>query len=850
MASSLESLFNRWKYDKSIAPQIEYWQIKEASQPQIAEFPDGMHPSLMTALGELGINYLYAHQLEAYQLLQAGNHVVIATGTASGKTICYNLPILNYSLQQPQATSLYLFPTKALANDQKNGLDRLISHVDSSLTKPLVSAMYDGDTPTSQRSAIRNNAKLIFSNPDMLHSGILPHHTLWAEYFENLRFVVIDELHTYRGVFGSHIANVIRRLKRIAHFYGSYPWFIMTSATIGNPQEHAQAIIEEPVSIVAQDGAPHGRRHFIIYNPPITHPQLGLRRAASAEAVLLSSDLIRSGLQTIIFTKTRRGVEITLRNLQDSLPTFKDRLRGYRSGYLPAERRSIEEGLRNGIIRCVTSTNALELGVDIGGMEAAVLIGYPGTIASTLQQAGRAGRGQESSAAILVTSANPLDQFLSKHPQYIVENSPEKAYINANNLLILLQHIKCASFELPFRPGDVFGSLDWNKLEEILKYLAETGFLAHSGARYFWITDKYPAEQVSLRTSGGGDIRLQVIENNKSRTIGQVDQPSASWMIHPGAIYLHEAQTFRVETLDFEQKKAVLTPVIEDYFTETRQNTEVEKISMEKSSDVIGGNTNFGEIMVTTQVIGYKKIAWLNREVIGTEELEMPPSQLRTTAFWLALSDQTVDHLREIEAWKSDVNDYGPQWNKLRSIVRQRDQYICQVCGAPEQTKNHHVHHKVPYKMFDSPDRANQLENLITLCPNCHRRAESVVRIRSGLSGLSYVLSQLAPLFLMCDINDLGVHSDPESILSDGRPTVVIYDRIPAGIGLSDTIYQIYLDLIQKSLEQVSLCECEDGCPSCVGPSAEGGGGGKQETLALLNILSGKSVVYNNGIVS
>lgn len=840
MSSTLEALLNIWRRDLSISPNIEYWKTIEAKQAQTTNLPDDLNPKLTEALSQLGIHQLYAHQANAYQLIRDGHHVVIATGTASGKSLCYNLPVINYSLCNPKTTALYLFPTKALANDQLISLKSLLTRLNTSGNDSIITATYDGDTPTANRTNIRKNANILFTNPDMLHSGILPHHTIWADFFTRLRFVILDEVHVYRGVFGSHVSNVIRRLKRIANFYNSYPWFILTSATIGNPKELARSIVEEPVTLVDKDGSPHCQQHFLMYNPPITNPDLGLRRSASAEAITLAGDLIRKGIQTILFTKTRRGVEITLRNLNEALPNFKERLHGYRSGYLPIERRAIEKGLRDGDVTGVVSTNALELGIDIGGLDAAIMIGYPGSIAATRQQSGRAGRRSGSSVAILVASANPIDQFLIKHPDYILDRSPEKALINPDNLLILLQHLKCAVFELPFKSGDEFGTLKHDQVIELLQFLVNSGEITLSGSRYFWVANQYPAEAVSLRSTAGSSIHLHMQENGKIKTIGEVDVPSAAWMVHPGAIYLHEAQTYRVEALSFEENRADLLPVEVEYFTEASQNVTVEKISQDKYIIVPGAQTNFGEILVTSQVTGFKKISWLNRQVLSNEEIDMPQTQLRTTAFWLSLSEETVNKLREVDAWTNDPNNYGSNWNQQRLSARQRDNFTCQVCGLPERDKAHHVHHKVPFKFYESFLHANQINNLITLCPNCHKKVEINVRIQSGLAGLSYVLSQLSPLFLMCDVNDLGVTADPKSPLGDGQPTVAIYDRAPAGIGLSNTIFQIYSELIEKSLEQVEHCACNDGCPSCVGPSSEGGSSGKQETIALLKLLSGK----------
>jgi DEAD/DEAH box helicase domain-containing protein len=679
----------------------------------------------------------------------------------------------------------------------------------------------------------------------MLHTGILPHHTAWATFFQNLQFVVIDEMHTYRGVFGSHIANVIRRLKRIANHYGSSPRFILTSATLSNPLQLAGWLIEEPISLVDEDGSALGAKHFLIYNPPMVDRELGIRRSLLQESVRLAHDLMAYHVQTIIFGRARRTVEIMLAYLRESLGKGEGNqeqalanIRGYRSGYLPRQRREIEQGLRQGEVQAVVTTNALELGIDIGGMGAALLAGYPGTIASTWQQAGRAGRGTESSLVVLVASASPLDQFLAQHHDYFFGRTPEQALINPDNLLILLGHLRCAAFELPFQAGDHFGSLPSERLLEFLEYMRQEGVLYQSHNKYFWMADRYPAEGVSLRSTTSETVALQVQQTSGWATIGQVDISSAYWLVHPGAVYLHEAEVFMVEDLDLEQKIAHLAPTSADYYTEPRGETIVTLLEKQAEEAVTGGVKMRGEVAVTSQVVGYRKIRWYSHETLGLGEVSLPPTELQTSAYWLALSDQTVENLRDQGLWTNAANDYGPGWTSLRDQARARDGYRCQVCGLIEQGRAHAVHHKVPFRSFSLRQQANQLTNLITLCPSCHSRAETAVRIRSGLAGLSFVLGNLAPLFLMCDSRDLGVHSDPNSPLAEGRPTVVVYEHIPAGIGFSQHLYQVHIELMQRAYELVIRCECSDGCPSCIGPGGENGSGGKLETAALLSALT------------
>jgi len=842
---SLSALLSVWQTDPSIASNIAAWRTFPARLAQFAPFPDDLHPALVDALRAHGIGALYTHQATAWRHAQTGWHLVIVTGTASGKTLCYNLPVLDRLLRDPQARALYLFPTKALAQDQLSGVRDQLSGIGDQGVIIRV-ATYDGDTPSDARPAIRASARLVISNPDMLHTGVLPHHTLWADFFAHLQFVVIDEMHAYRGVFGSHVANVLRRLKRVARFYGSSPQFILTSATIANPVELAERLIEDPVVLVDDDGAARGARHFLIYNPPVVNRDLGLRRSALLESVRLAGDLLQHGVQTIVFAQARRTVELILTYLQRSLPSpaggggagGEGQVRAYRGGYLPHQRREIERGLREGRVRTVVATNALELGIDIGGMGAAVLTGYSGTIAGTWQQAGRAGRKTEASLAALVASANPLDQFLARHPDYFFGRSPEQALINPDNLLILLGHLRCAAFELPFRAGESFGRVEGTRVAEFLQFLQEAGVLHQSGDKYFWMADHYPAQDISLRSASPETVLLQAQDGDEWTTIGQVDQASAFWMVHPGAVYLHEGQAYLVEELDLEQHIARLRAAGVDYYTQPRLETTVGLLDKFDEVEVRGATKAHGEIAVTTQVTGFRKVKWFTQEQLGLGEVSLPPTELVTTGYWVALAEETVARLRDEGLWTSDPNNYGPNWLAQRDQARARDGYRCQACGVLEDGVSHHVHHKTPFRTFASYQQANQLSNLVTLCPRCHHRAELAVRMRSGLAGLSFALGHLAPLFLMCDARDLGVHSDPKSPLADGQPAVVIYDQVPAGIGFSQRLFELHDELMARAYELVAACECADGCPSCVGPAGEGGVGGKRETLAIVGALS------------
>jgi DEAD/DEAH box helicase domain-containing protein len=860
----LASLLDFWKRDPAIAPNLAAWQTLPPRPAQTRPFPDDLPAPLSQALIAAGIHFLYSHQLEAWTHTRAGENILLSTGTASGKTLAYNLPVFASLLQDENARVLYLFPTKALAQDQLSALSNYLSilHPLAPERRPLIPSIYDGDTPAANRPAIRAKSRILLTNPDMLHTGILPHHTNWLDFFTNLKFVVIDEAHTYRGVFGSHVANVIRRLKRVANFYGSAPRFILASATIGNPGELAEKLTEETVHLIDNDGSARGPRHFLLYNPPLVDESLGLRKSSLLESVRLAQELLIHNVQTIVFARSRRSVEIILTYLQQTPtlhpPPFSGKMgegwgggiRGYRSGYLPQQRREIEKGLRDGTVKIVVATNALELGIDIGGLGAAILVGYPGTVASARQQAGRAGRGLESAVSVLVASANPIDQFLARHPEYFFERSPERALINPDHLLILLEHLRCAMFELPFQKGEGFGALPGEIIEEYLHFLLSNNEAHFSNDKYFWMADQYPAANISLRSASPQSVTLQTTIDDKPLTIGTVDGESAAWMVHPGAIYLHEAGQYLVEDLNLAEGIARLKPTASDYYTEPLRQTTVEVLSVAAESPSplsplpVGEGQRgegcvkaWGELQVTTQVIGFRKRRWYTQENLGEEPLDLPPSELQTTGYWLTLTEETVTHLRDAGAWSNDPNDYGPGWSKIRERVRARDGYKCQVCGTPESGRQHDVHHKIPFRAFASREEANRLENLITLCPSCHKKAEENVRIRSGLAGLAYVLGNLAPLFLMCDASDLGTHIEPTENAVFGQPSVVLYDSIPAGIGFSEKLFELHDDLIARALELVSACPCADGCPSCVGPGGENGYGGKQEALAILEAL-------------
>ena len=835
---NMNHLLEKWQNDSSIAKNITHFSTHPTQSAASEPLPPELQPILKEYLSSKGIDQIYTHQHQSWQELSQGKNIVIVTGTASGKTLCYNLPIFQAALNNGTDTALYLFPTKALAQDQKKNIDTFAAFCLP--PDQLFSGIYDGDTPSSQRTQIRTSARAILTNPDMLHISILPHHTLWASFFKNLRYVVLDEIHVYRGVFGSHVANVLRRLQRIAHFYGASPQFILTSATIANPQELAANLIEKSVSVIDQDGAPSGTHHFIIYNPPIIHDLLGIRAGVRQETIHLAKELFTNDVQTIIFARSRLQVELIVKELREKHTGAERVIRGYRSGYLKTERREIEKDLREGNAQIVVSTNALELGIDIGSADVVIMAGYPGSIASTTQQSGRAGRRSGISAAVLIASSSPLDQFLVAHPEFLTENSPEKALINPDNLLIILNHLKCAIFELPFRKNENFGSVPAETIQEIIELLTTSNFAYTSGDKTFWVADHYPSANISLRSASAKTIQLRADTDLQRTLIGEIDEQSAYFLTYPGAIYIHEGQSYLVEDLNPKINEAQLSTVQVDYFTVPQSEVNITEIEKKEVASVLGGVKHTGEILVSSQVVGFKKISWTTHQVLEVKPLEMPRQEMQTIAYWLSIDPEAVQKLQDNGLWKNNQNDYGPHWPRIRKLIRARDQFTCQACGRKEDTNFHHVHHIVPFRNFVNSQVANQPDNLITLCPACHQRAETSIRMRSGLSGLGYILHHLAPLYLMCDQNDLGLHVDPESPLTHGNPTIVLYDHIPDGMGLSTAIFNLHHTLLKSAQDLIRGCHCDDGCPSCIGPAGEQGIGGKEETLAIIHNLLGE----------
>src|SRR5512139_521734 len=722
---SLDALLLQLRADRAFMRDVVAWERVPARPGRYAPVTAALDSHLSEVLQAHGIDQLYTHQAAAVEGVLRGEHVCVVTSTASGKTLCYSLPVLNALLRDPQATALYLFPTKALANDQLASLSELLRD----LRGPIAVQTYDGDTSRERRKAARQAGGIVITNPDMLHTGILPHHTQWAQLFQSLRYIVVDELHTYRGVFGSHFANVLRRLKRVCKFYGSSPQFILTSATIANPRQLAERLIEEPITLIDDDGAPRGEKHWILINPPLIDPAIGQRRSVVLQSRDIAARFLQSDVQTIVFARARLTTEVLLTYLRESIASDGHdpaAVHGYRGGYLPEERRAIEQGLRDGSIRGVVSTNALELGVDIGQLDAAVLAGYPGTIASALQQAGRAGRRTNVSAALIVASASPLDQFIITHPRYFFERSPEHGLVAPDNLIILSNHLKCAAFELPFEAGEQFGR--FAQTDELLDALVEEGILSKQAAprpnlpdRYFWLADQYPASGISLRTGTADTIVILSDQPpggssppGRLQSIGQIDRDSAPALVHEGAIYIHEGQSFIVNRLDWEHGQALVTPAHVDYYTEASTSTSVDVEEEHERVEATTTIKSIGEVLVTSQTTGFRKIKLYTHETLGWGEIQLPEQEMHTTAYWFCIAPDVADQLLA-EGVLFAPNDYGPDWDKVREEILTRDGHRCRKCGAGEPPgRSHDVHHLRPFREFGyvrGGNRNDQLAN-------------------------------------------------------------------------------------------------------------------------------------------
>ncbi|MGC2332893.1 MAG: DEAD/DEAH box helicase [Candidatus Acidiferrales bacterium] len=753
-----------------------------AREAKFCPMPEWVRPGLAAAYRAKGIDQLYSHQAAAAEAALARKDFVVVTPTASGKTLCYNLPILDAVLENTDTRALYLFPTKALAQDQLAELHDLAQRLDDSFGV----FTYDGDTPSDARKAIRERGHVILSNPDMLHTGILPHHTKWTRLFENLRYIVLDELHTYRGVFGSHLANVLRRLARIAEFYGSRPQFICCSATIANPGELASQLIERDVDVIEENGAPAAEKLFVFYNPPLINRSLGIRRSYLNETTRVAKELLARKLQTIVFANSRLHTEVLLTYLQQAnqpQPGHPEPIRGYRGGYLPGERREIERGLREGRVRGVVATNALELGIDIGSLDACVMSGYAGSITSTWQRAGRAGRRNGTSCAVLVASSAPLDQFIVQHPDYFFGRTPEHAYAQPDNLEILVNHLKCAAFELPITPDEKFGAVD---VQQLCEHLTEAGYLHRSGDSWHWVQEAYPADTVSLRSVTSDNfiiIDTSSQQDGKPEVIGEVDFSSALTTVHPKAIYIHQGQQYHVDHLDFDERKAYVKPVNVDYYTDAIRYTQVRVLEIAEEGRIAGPAARaHGDVLVRSQVVGFKKIKFFTNENIGDGKLELPENEMHTTAFWITLDRSLLE--------------------ALPFALSERQSGIFGLLYA--------------------------LESMATLLLMCDRRdLGTAVGERPASPGIE-----------TGDWQEYSTATDDPARMKDSfEPNLYLYDAYPGGIGFSEPLSRVHDLLLRRTRELIAGCPCESGCPSCVGPAGEKSERTKEAALAILDRL-------------
>ena len=794
-------MVDRWLASNTVKPCFCADRLLDGRDAAFAPLPPGLAPELARALRRRGIERLYAHQARAFEAARERPAVVVATPTASGKSLCFHLPVLQAIVEEPDARAIYLFPTKALARDQEAGLRELIDHAGlrgADGERRVAAIVYDGDTPADARRAAREQSGIVMTNPDMLHTGILPHHASWARTFQHLRYVVVDEMHMYKGVFGSHVANVIRRLMRVAAFHGSRPVLVGATATIGNPRAHGARLFgvrEDDVELLGESGAPRGERRFFLFNPPVVNAELGVRASYVKQAVMLAADLLRARVPTLVFGHSRNNVEVMLRYLRDKVAPEIDasQVMGYRGGYLPEARREIERRLRDGELLGVVATNALELGIDIGDLDAVICAGYPGSVAGTWQRFGRAGRRGALSIAVLITSSAPLDQYLAREPEYLLGAPVEEARIDPDNVEILIQHLKCAAFELPFRSGEPFGSLGPDEAGEALAFLERHKVLHRAGDVYHWATDAYPANNVSLRSIGWDNV--VIIDREHDRSFAELDFRAAHTMLHEQAIYQHDGECWQVERFDYENHKAFVRKVAPDYYTDAMTYTQIAVLEEGAKGPLVellradaSGTpypSGWGEVSLVEKVVGYKKIKFYTHENAGYGDVHLPEMQMHTTAFWITIPEA-----------------------------------VCASLPAG--------------------------------------RAAAI----DGLRGIGIALETVATLAMMCDPRDLGTTLGDASGDGTGdsgggnaapgiprrghghgapvvgyNPTLFVYEHTPGGIGIAERIFQQREALAARVLRMIERCPCDRGCPACVGPSdaviRQGGAVHTRKTIAL-----------------
>ena len=726
-------------------------------------FPADLDPRLRQALEARGIEQLYSHQAESWRQLADGRHLVVVTPTASGKTLCYNLPVLQ-SVCRGEGKALYLFPTKALAQDQVAELLELNRAADLGVR----AYTFDGDTPGDARKAVRTRGDIVVSNPDMLHQAILPHHTKWAQFFENLRYVVIDEMHTYRGVFGSHVANLVRRLRRILAFYGASPQFIFCSATIANPVELASMLLGDEVAAVTRSGAPQGERRLLLWNPPVINPDLGIRASARSQTNRIARLATRFGLKSIVFARSRLMVEVLTKYLKDVFdndPRRAPRVFAYRGGYLPSQRRDTERRMRAGSIDCIVTTSALELGVDIGSLDVCILNGYPGSIAATWQRLGRAGRRNRPALGVLVAGSEPLDQYLVRNPDFFLGASPEHARIDPDQLLILLDHVRCAAFELPFSDTDTFGHR--YPLKQFLQYLVDEGVLHQDAGQWHWITDAYPANAVSLRSVAEGNFVVVDQAGDARQVLAEVDFSSAPETLYEGAIYMIQAAPYQVERLDWEGRKAYVRATRVDYYTDAIVYTRLKILERFDEAVQTQSRVAHGEVHLVKRFAGYKKIRYYTHDNIGYGNINLPDQEMHTSAVWWEIRPGVLEQL-----------------------FNSRQQALDGFLGAA-----YALHHVAALQMMSE--------------------TSDLGRAVGDGDGRWFAVQRSDGRGQMRDASGDEVAPDQEGAF---RPAVFLYDNHPGGIGLSEPLYRRQDAIVKGAVDLVAACDCRFGCPACVGP--------------------------------
>lgn len=735
----MSSLLRSLKSDPSFIDNVTRWEVIPDRSGVSEPFPVDLNPKIKKALGQQGIHQLFCHQNSTYQAVRNGCNVCLVTPSASGKTLSYNLPIVQSLAESPDSSAMYLFPTKALAHDQILTLKQFIT--DSSNDIPAYS--FDGDSVQSSKTEIRNNGRIILTNPDMLHMGILPKHTQWKRFFTGLQFIVIDELHIYRGLFGSHLSNLIRRLRRIVKFYGREPQFVCCSATIGNPHELSYEITGDESILIENDGSPKGEKHFLMYNPPFNTGEGSIRPNVVDKASEVAFRLLKDRLKTIFFFRSRTNVELFGKYLRTRIEgsgnfDLYKTVATYRGGYLPRERRNIEKGFRDGDLLCVASTNALELGIDVGELDASVIVGFPGTIASCWQQAGRAGRKGDISLAIFIASSAPIDQFIVRNPSYFFDKTPESGYVDRNNFQILFDHLRCSVFELPYSQCDNYGP----EVSDILSYLSGIRQIKRVDDKWYWSSDRYPAADVSLRSSTPNIVTILNRKNGRKSVLGKMDFNSAKIYLHKDAIYIHDSKQYIVNQFDLESSSAEVTCSNYDYFTEPVVEVNIKVLNriddFEKKSNII-----LCDIVLVRRTIRFNKILYTTHDIVGSGTVDLPNDEIYTRSATIVFLPETC----------------------LGKI----------------------------YLEHSSNGALLIIDNLI------------------------YLFRNISPVFLMCDIGDIGVYGKTFDY-EFRSPVIYIFDVVPGGVGIAFGFLEKQETILRACFHAVSSCICEYGCPSCIGP--------------------------------